>query len=500
MFRKLILLLIGGIISLSSYGDNRLLNDSTLLIDSYTNADKKEVLYYFMSSTFPGLKDSATILIDGNILYDLQSFKMCNGGSGDNYYPWNITTAKFKPANSTPVKIIANGDYGFCVHGLKNLIIDGSKAGSGYTTGTYSAHDIKFGFNVTNLKARGQVYSLSVLPGGTIDMQSIEGKHGFCIIKVNGYVDTYINFYLSNFYLHDSVDGEGIYMGSTQANPVSKIRGCIQNGVIARTACEGLQLQHVAGFIVKDVTIFATATAYLNPFQQYQDTGIQWVCAEGSNLIDNIVVDGYRSVGINLFGGDGTGAVNVISNTLMFGGHGSHINIHNSCNTGATWTTNVAADVSDLSYYTNSKITTKPFIISQLTGDKMTGNIMVINLDKPRYVNSGFVNSDIVQWKEFYAGWLQSGIKTVRVNYKEGQIVIDTNNGYNFYRCLVTHDSETVSPRYSAKFAKLQWDGNDFPPDDLRLINYFGNGIPYENKIIREYYKGNKRIVVKEFE
>lgn len=480
---------------------NRQVGDHTLIIDSYTNDIKKEVLYFFMAQAFPNLKNPVTVIIDGAALSDLASFKMCNGGEGDNYYPWHVSDVTFVPKSGTHVKINSAVDYAFCVHGLQQLsIIGDNDLNYGLEGWRYASLPGNFGFEVANWKPKGQVFSLSVLPGGKITMRNFEAKHGFCGIKINGYVDTENELDISNFLIRDTMEGEGIYDGSTQPLPVTKMKGIIYNGIIARTACEGIQLQHCAGLTVKDVIIFATATAWLKSFQQYQDTGGQWVCAKGINILENIVLDGYRNIGLNMFGGDGTGALNIVNNMLMHGGHGGHLAMQQSCITGATWQlNNVRIHNSTQSYYNTTKVSQKPFIINQNGSDKLECDIHVGNIDKPQYVNSGFDSSDIMQWKEFYANWLQAGKTDVRTTWKKDQVVIDTNGGYGFYKCLVDHESETISPKDSGKFAKMSWNGSDYPPDDLRMINNGSIGVPFENNIVRQYMKGNKRVTVMEF-
>jgi hypothetical protein len=472
---RFILYLILTIWTLSCCAQNRMLDEHTLLIDSYTSI-KKDVLYYKMAEAWPGLKDPAVIIIDGEKLSELTSFKMCNGQSGDNYFPWHISTATFKPKDSTQVVITANGDYAFCVHGLKNLIIDGdNKINHGISNWTRTLTG-SFGFNATNWRPRGQVYSLSVLNDGSITMHNFEGKHGFCVVKINGYSDTFVRLNISNFYVHDTIDGEGFYIGSTQPPPVTKFSGIIENGIITRTACEGLQLQHCYNLDVRDITITQTGTAWQKPFQQYQDTGIQWVCAGGVNSLENIFLDGSQSIGLNCFGGDGVGAVNTVTNVFIYNSSGQPIAFQNSCNTNATWVFRDGnVDYTTWEYYNNSKVTKRYLQLNTPGNDKVyTENFRYSFFNRPFYVNSGFESSNIKQWRQYYASYLQAGDATMPCVYKRGEIIIDTTEGkYEFYKVKSNHSSDGVSPRYSNNFERVLWSGNNYPPDDLRCINYF---------------------------
>lgn len=525
--RTIIQILLSIAFCISLQAENRLLDDHTLLIDSYTNPTKKEVLYYFMDQAFPGLQEPATIIIDGYALKDLASFKMCNGGQGDNYYPWHISSAIFTPKQGTQVNILANGDYGFCVHGLLNLIIDGtptayplsthpiavvpigtgnsvvddyspvqfitSTTTSGLQSGYYdkSMHG-NFGITVANLKPRGQDFSLSVLPTGSITINNVEAYWGFCGIKINGYVDTRIRLNIQNFYIHDTFDGEGIYDGSTQPVPVTKFYGIIRNGILVRTGAEGIQLQHMSGMTVRDIFIGQTATAVNRAFQQFQDTGMQVVAASGENRISNIVLDGYQSIGINCFGGDGTQANNTIDSVFLFGGHGTPINFHSSCATYATWNlSNINVDISDFSYFTNTQIKNKAGIFNtSAMMDNFTANyVAYTDIEAPVYMNSGFNNlrkTDVKQWSQFYNGYLQGGKVDVLTVWYQGQVAIDITDGqYTFHLCFKDHVSTNLSPRNDPdNFVPITWilqDGSisKFPPDDYRMVNHGRLGLKY---------------------
>lgn len=464
---------------------NRLLDDHTLLIDTYTNATKKDVLYYRMSEAWPGLKDPATIIIDGDKLPELTGFKLMNGQAGEDYYNWHITTARIIPKPGTHVKITANADYAFCIHGLKNLTIDGNNGiNLGLNGMPYPGNLIgNFGFQVHNNKPKGQVFSLSVNGNGSVTVMNTEASGGFAALRIFGNKEAEVILLIENNYYHDTMDGEGMYIGSTKELPVTKFKGVIQNNIVTRTACEGLQLQHCAGLTARNNTITATGTAYIQAFQQYQDTGYQWVCAKGTNRIQNSIIDGFASVGLNMFGGDGSAANNIVDNLIISGCRGQQIYFHKSCDTGANWIlNNVHMMQSDLTYFKPfTQIEQRVYSSTPLGKDKARTSIKYNTSEPPKYINSGFDNQNIVQWRPYYASYLQAGNATVPTRFTRGEVVIDTTEGlYEFYLVLNDHITDPLkSPRYSENFARMKWGDACYPPDDLRCINYPTLGIKY---------------------
>lgn len=481
---KKLLFLALTLLSFSLHAENRMVDEHTIILDSYTSV-KKDILYYYMDQSFPGLVDPVTIYVNGDSLRELTGLKLCNGQYGENYFAWKISTLIVRPTENTHVKILADADYALCIHGLYDLTIIGdNNLNIGlYGLGNYNSLSGNFGFEVANIKPRGQVISLSSLPNGKITLINFECYYGFCGVKLAGYFDTIVEFNAHNFYVHDTIDGEGFYLSSTQLLPVTKIKGSISYGIVARTGAEGLQLQHCSGFKVTQVNLFATATAWIRAFQQYQDTGIQWNCARGVNTIEDIIIDGYRSIAINCFTGDGAQATNKLTNVVISGGHGLPIAYQNSCTTNAHWyMVDVVISLTDGMYYKDTKVSYKQPPIYNVGTDVVTMGMSYNIEEQPVYVNSGFKNSDIQQWNRYYNGYLQSGNTTTPTVWRKGQIVIDvTEHKYNFFRCLKDHTtSSSLEPRNNPEyFTPVNWEGSNFPPDDLRLVNHNRVGIKY---------------------
>lgn len=432
---------------------NRLLSDGNIVIDSFTK--DKEVLIYKMSEKFPQMKDDAIIWFDGNALSGCTSFKLANGSDTT---PWHIKKAILKKIPGTKDLDIKsnNVNYAFCCHGLQH-------------------------FELSNVKAqamlnKGHCFALSVVGDGSITMYDFETKYGFAGVRIFGIQEATVTLNISNFKIKDTVSGEGFYIGNTKSLPVTKFMGTINNGYIARSACEALQLQHCGGLDVYNVTCFAVNTAWINPFEPYQDTAIQWNCARGNNSLRNIIVDSFASVGINMFGGDGYGAVNKATNMLFYRGRGSGFRMDASCNTGASWFfDNIQLGGWTDEYYNKTKVSGAPYLLPQkISSDYFQINHFSSNqIAAPQYVNSGFETSNIQQWRPYWIGHLQGQNKEVKTSWKAGEVVIDTNGEYGFYRTLVDHETDLISPKDSDKFERIKWDGLYMPPDDLRIVKDF---------------------------
>lgn len=432
---------------------SKLLPNGDLLIDSFTR--DRDVLIYKISESFPGLKEEATIWVDGNALEGCTSFKIFNGSDTT---PWHIKKAEIRVVQGTRQPHIKsnNVNYGFCCHGLEHLTFANIKSE---------------GFG-----GKGFPFVVSVVGDGYIKIRDIEGVYGFASLRIPGNVEAIVTLDISNFKVHDTVTGEGLYIGHAKTGPVTKFKGTINTGTIARTACEALQLQHCAGLDVYDITCFAANTEWICPFQPYQDTAIQWNCASGNNQLRNILVDSFASLGVNMFGGDGVGSINKASNMLFYGGRGSGIRMDATCKKGGSWLFNdIHFGGWTDEYYTKTRVSGDPYLLPSMLGSDylQINNFSSNQISKPEYVNSGFESSNIQQWKPYYLGHLQGGNQEVKTTWKKGEIVIETNGEYAFYRTLVDHQTDLISPKNSDKFEPVKWDGNLLPPDDLRLVKKF---------------------------
>jgi hypothetical protein len=502
----------------STYGD--FITPGDLIIDSPTkvSASGIELIYYFMKKDWPSLREGATIWLDGKKLGHLTVIKFCNTSSP--LEPWHVQTVRVKNLPNTQVITTS-----FFTQGLKNFELDGeSDAYPGLSAWPENRKFLTgaFGFHVISNIFGGHGLNVSVLDGGTIKLRGFEVQHGFSGVRINGgdYDITVAGFEMTNFYIHDTGDGEGLYLGATHKPPYAKMKNVkIYNGIFTRTAAESLQLQHLAGGAeVHHITIRSANVRWMNEFRSGQDTGIQWSIDAGTNKLFNIIVDGFASVGMVPFGNEGgSKGVSEVSNMLFNDGIDTGIYLHKSDSYGIQWVFDniYYRSFNDGCYY---QITGRPernFIVSAKNGtDNFSfrkiihdgskasvfqdtkksvldiGKIESKPLPAPEYQNSGFFEpaKKIRQWHQYYAGYFpasKSGQNKIATDWDTGDIAIETKGTYSFYKCIVAHSSTELRPFENPYFVKLTWDehGNrsdragwdanspqsNFPPDDLRL-------------------------------
>jgi hypothetical protein len=498
------------------YGDY--ITPGDLIIDTPTRffGDDREVVYYFMTKQWPGIREGATIWFDGAKLGFLREIKFCNSAIPLN--PWNIESARFKNIPDTQVKA---GSF-FC-QGLKYFELDGqSKTFPGLSEWPASRKFLtgSFGFHIIHKMFGGHSYDIAVRDGGTIKIRGVEAQHGFTGIRINGgdYDMVVESIDISNFYIHDTGDGEGQYLGATHKPPLAKLKNLkIYNGIITRTAAEGLQVQHlIGGADVHNITIRSADVRWVNAFMQGQDTGIQWSVDAGENKLHHIIVDGFASVGLIPFGSDQhpIGGISKVSNILFNDGIDTGIYLHNSRNFGVHWLfDSIYYRGFNNSYYKTTGRKERHFIISSKHGtDRCTfkriyydgskknlfedtasleiGKIIKQDLPRPQYQNSGFheLASKIKQWHPYYGGYFpsaKSGSIKIPTQWNTGDIAIETEGEYSFYKCIRSHQATDLRPGSNPNFVRLTWDANgvrsdqsdwqssamqsNWPPDDLRL-------------------------------
>lgn len=506
------------------YGDYITVGD--LIIDTPTrNQDGiREVVYYFMVKQWPDLRENATIWIDGEKLGDIDFIRFNN--TARELEPWHISSATIK--NIPHTKVVTGG---LLCAGLKHLVIDGEshhfpgltkwdlnrKFTSGY-----------FGFHIKNKKQHG-IYG-AVLDGGTITLKGFEVQFGFSGVRLlAGKEDITIEgINISNFYIHDTVRGEGFYIGSTQAGAKAKLKNLkIKNGFISRTAAESIQVQHlIGGSEIENVIIRNAANDWLHAFQPYQDNGIQWILSSGVNTLRNVIVDCFAANGICPFGSDVNMEIakdghGYAENILFNDGRNTLMYLHKSASAGYNWHyKNIYLRGFNETYSKNTGEPIKPYYISKKHGTdsitfesiihdgskekifeyEPTLNIGEVTLDKtlpaPKYINSGFGTQPahkINIWHSTYGKYFDGADGTPTV-WEVDDIAIDArddgNGAYRFCKCIEAHTTPLVDflrPIDNPKFMLLSWDINGvrndqpnwlasseqsfFPPDDLRLAD-----------------------------
>lgn len=524
-----------------TYGDYIVPGD--LIIDTPTKVHngKRDVVYYFMAKQWPTLRVDANIWLDGEKLGVLNEIKFSN--TSQPLMPWHIESATIR--NIPHTQVVATS---IVVNGLKHLELDGeSLSFPGLSRWPESRKFLtgSFGFRVISNLLGGHGYTLNVRDGGTIRLNGFEAQHGFTGVRVNGGKQdiTVESIEISNFYIHDTGNGEGQYLGATHKAPLAKLKNLkIHHGIISRTAAEALQLQHlVGGADVHHVTIFAADVRWINEFMSGQDTGIQWSVDAGENTLHHVIVDGFSSIGLMPFGSAErpTGGVSTVHHVLFNDGRDTGMYLHKSARYGIHWIfDNIYFRSFRSTYYQETGRKERKFYVSRKFGtDKMTftnifhdgskpqvfedttgityRGIVKKKLPAPVYQNTGFHEpaSRIKQWHPFYAPYFpvskRDSVKIqVPTQWEAGDIAIETVGKYGFFKCTETHTADSRRPHESDYFMKLTWDDkgtrcdqadwdehsiqSDFPPDDLRLQpnNYWKQlGFGFQEELLLEAHR-----------
>jgi len=519
------------------YGDYIAPGDLIIDTPTKTDGDERDVIYYFMPKQWPGLREGATIWMDGKKLGVLNQIKFTNSSRA--LTPWHIESAKIK--NIPDTRVVANS---FTCQGLKHFELNGessSFSGLSYWPASRKFLTGSFGFHIISDIIGGHGYSIDVRDGGTIKINGIEAQHGFSGVRINGgnYDITVESIEISNFYIHDTGNGEGYYLGATHKPPLAKLKNLkIHHGIIARTAAEALQLQHLAGGTdIHHLTIFAADVRWINEFMAGQDTGIQWSVDAGENQLHHVIVDGFASIGLMPFGSNeiATGGVSKVFKVLFNDGRDTGMYLHKSGSFGVQWIFDSIyfrgfespyyqhTGRNERNYYVSRKYGSdpvtfksifhdgsKPRVFQDTTGIKV-GNIAEKKLPKPVYQNSGFYEpaNRIKQWHPCYAPYFPVSIReSVKVEapsqWEAGDIAIETIGSYSFYKCIKTHSADKGRPETNPNFMRLSWDVNGvrndqpgwdssciqsyFPPDDLRLLDGYWKklGFGYQEELWNE--------------
>lgn len=514
-----------------------------LIIDTPTKVHngRRDVVYYFMAKQWPTLRVEANIWLDGEKLGVLNEIKFSN--TSQPLMPWHIESATIR--NIPHTQVVATS---IVVNGLKHLELDGESASfPGLSRWPESRKFLtgSFGFRVIGNLLGGHGYTINVRDGGTIRLNGFEAQHGFTGVRINGGKQdiTVESIEISNFYIHDTGNGEGQYLGATHKAPLAKLKDLkIHHGIISRTAAEALQLQHlIGGADVHHVTIFAADVRWINEFMSGQDTGIQWSIDAGENTLHHVIVDGFSSIGLMPFGSAErpTGGVSTVHHVLFNDGRDTGMYLHKSARYGIHWIfDNIYFRSFRSTYYKETGRKERKFFVSRKFGtDKMTFTNIVHDGSKPQvfedttgiayrgivqkklpppvYHNTGFHEpaSRIKQWHPFYAPYFpvskrDSAKVQVPTQWQAGDIAIETVGKYGFFKCIESHTADSRRPHESDHFMKLTWDDkgtrcdqpawdaraiqSDFPPDDLRLQtnNYWKQlGFGFQEELLLEAHR-----------
>lgn len=359
----------------------------------------------------------------------------------------------------------------------------------------------------------------------SIRLKGIEIEHGYCSLRIlPGNTDSTLDlFQAERLYMHDSIDGENFYVGQTLGTPFAKFKKVVIKDIIcARAATESIQLQHLLNSgqmsYQENFVSYASAYKWKNPFQQFQDNGVQWMVDEGNNSLRNFIIDGWADSGLSLLSssvGSPAGELAKIENGLFHDGRRIGMYINGGVNQGVKWLwRNLYFMKFNNTYNELSETPVPTWILSQNNGSdthsfvnitwdntksnlfEAVGNYEVISttqnnaLPSPTYKNSGFPGKkaeQIEQWAQTYASWsVRNGDP---VSYNLGDIVAlwRQNNFYRFYICISAHTgSAATRPDIAPSlWTLITWDEDGvpsyytghqpldiqsyYPPDDFRL-------------------------------
>lgn len=497
-----------------------------------------------MATTFSASRFAPTIWIDGAALGTVYDFRLTNGGNGVEWVNSDENNfCKIRPIPNTQLKVsrntLTNSGYTILLLDFKFVDLDfESDAYPGLRDGL-GVHSVfhrgTYGLWLTSdtQLTTGHMMSANVVDGGHFKMKGIESEYGFSAIRFAGDdEDKRVSLTVENLYLHDGITGEGFYLGAAHGAPLAKIKNLnIKNVIIARRAAESLQLQHLITDLgvranVENFVIFCGATDWVNAFQPYQDSGIQWSINTGNNYIQNGIIDGWASNGLVTYGSPETsidGYPVTIQNCVFNQGGGIFLYINSSTTQGQKWIykdiflrdfTNIyfqQTGESFLDFYigANNGIDKHKFL--NITYDGVNKNNLFQNssgydilyttlsasLPAITYVNSGWYEGAgrIKKWSDVWGGYFPNPSNTPVIWYSN-DIAINAVDGleYKFYKCKLDHSgSAALRPDLASGsyWDLLLWDQtgvrNDqvgwsstgtqslHPPDDFRLIadNYW---------------------------
>jgi hypothetical protein len=496
-----------------------------ILIDSptFTHTDGRLKFDITNAATvFSTARMGANIWIDGDA-GDWYFFRLRSDAASD-LSVWSISTdinnpVHIRPVPGTQVRVLrslsSNSGFLMLFANLKYVKLSGENdAYPGLRDGwpgTFLTG--KFGFYISNniFPIGGHTLAISCPNNGHFRVEGTEHQGGFSAIRFSG-TSAAINVKLSlkRLYMGRAGDGEGAYVGSTQAYPYVLLECEMDDIVVAGRACEGLQVQHIVSGVGVNNTIrnyvnFAAAMDGAKAFQGGQDTIDQWSQASGGNILRDGINTGakYSSVGLNHFGTTDYPDLVVdttrpsIAKNLYFECSGIFSYIHNS-NRSGVWKVMKKIDLGNFSnnYYSDSVNNPQDYYVSAHNGtDRLswvaikhdgakseffqdTEGHEIINITEavipyPQFVNSGFYPSEPssthLNWKETYGNYHDNPTVDRAVTYPEGTIVWNVEHGVEHapYRVMSTHTTTGVgalTPRQDilangeVRYKAIYWD------------------------------------------
>ncbi|SDU75425.1 ricin-type beta-trefoil lectin domain protein [Jiangella alkaliphila] len=226
-----------------------------------------------------------------------------------------------------------NHPYVFAVNGGRNWVLTGrydAAAQTGHTSyrghadGDWADSQDTYGIVVDDEFSRQGGIGLSVSSGAShfeLDMIEIRRLEfaGLMMKTDNTGAATMRSVRVHDLYIHDT-GAEGIYMGSTQAQPQHIFENVeIYNNRVLRTGTEALQVGQAGDQIAVHHNVFGpAATRWRSAFSHWQDGNIQWGQRYGSAAFHDNVVIGTGDLFIEFFPTTVSGDPYCPSDTVTF--------------------------------------------------------------------------------------------------------------------------------------------------------------------------------------
>lgn len=215
------------------------------------------------------------------------------------------------------------GNYVFVIHGGKNWVLTGrydAAAGTGdagyrgHGDGAFAHSQGTYGFLVDDAFSKVGLSGIAVGDGATdfeLDMLEItRAEFAGLVVKTDDDGDALMrNVRIHDLYVHD-VGSEGLYLGSTQAQPQHAFEGLrVHDNRFLRTGTEALQVGQLGDDCEIDHNVLGPgAVRWRSAFQQWQDGNVQYGQRYGSSSFHHNVVIGTGDLFVELFptrvGGD----------------------------------------------------------------------------------------------------------------------------------------------------------------------------------------------------
>lgn len=512
------------------YGNGMQVND--VIIDTHTATAGGTFDFGTTSfaTLFSGARTGFTLWIDGN-KGDWHRFFISNGGTIIPQSATEATPCTIKPLPGTQCSFrqTANSNTGYVMslNDFKHLIVDwesdefpGMRDGLGaHSVFQHKKHGCRFhsGEGTGFYTGGANQFVLFGVQDGTYHIKGGEYSHGFAAIRLhasNANI-TWKSLIIQRTYIHDTLTGEGYYIGMTSGTPVPKFANfLLEDFLMVRTATEAVQLQHFMRGTnrgdVRNFMVFCSGSDWKKPFGANQDNGIQFLPSEGDTYMSNFIVDGFGDNGIIINGSsEGTqkDRPSVIQNGLINDGRntGVYLNANTTNGIKHEWrrlffrgfnnTYGEAGVARDFVISQNNGNETHKWISCRHDGSKTSlfqnsggyeiQDFLQQSLPAPQYVNSGFYEA-----AEKFAFWKATRSDNVtRIDHSIGDIVanIENGQGYTIHKALTNHTTTDVTPRLdTTNWMLLTWDEsgtrNDqpgwqsgdvqslVPPDDFRLV------------------------------